>query len=204
MVLLGDEEWAFIAEDDVHFSNNAAAFLSDESWIPTQADLLKAETDLRWHEFSPDVWPAPRGYELRQLKSTHLNAGGYFLTRKAAARLLTYSSQKCEAVDGLMFAANYMAEHELEILQLIPAICIQNGYIDAHANTSPLTSVLDDERGAAKKNRRMTVAAKLKRETIRVVVQMRGLGLRAYRTLARKSAFILVGFDRGGRVGSNR
>ena len=57
MVLSGDEKWAFVAEDDIHFSGNAAAFLSDDKWIPPLAGLVKAETDLRRHEFSSSCFP---------------------------------------------------------------------------------------------------------------------------------------------------
>lgn len=197
-VLAGDEKWAFIAEDDVHFSIHATSFLLDDGWIPSEAEVVKAETDLKRHEFSPNFWPAPAGHKLRRLKSTHLNAGGYFLTRKAAGQLLAYSARRCEAVDGLIFADKYMEQHGLEILQIIPAICIQNGYIDPRANTSALISLLDDERGAAKKKRKITVVAKVKRELIRIFTQMRGLGLRTCRTLAGESKFISVGFNREG------
>lgn len=169
MVCAGDEEWAFIAEDDVHFSQNAAAFLSGDGWVPAQTDIVKAETNLRQHEFSPASWPAPRGHELRLLKSTHLNAGGYLLTRDAAARMLAFTEQKCEAVDGLLFAKEYMQEHRLKVLQIIPAICIQDGYINEHAATSPLGSVINEER-----------------------IESRSITKK--RTLTRKSTFITIKF----------
>lgn len=195
-VLAGNEKWAFIAEDDIHFSRNAAAFLADDSWIPAQAGLIKAETDLRRHEFSPTSWPTPFGHELRRLKSNHLGTGGYFLTREAAARMLTFTERKCEAIDGLLFATRYMQEHQLEVLQIIPAICIQDVYVDEHLETSTLASVIDRERGEGRKvvKRTITHSAKVQREMRRIISQLSNFFARVYGSLTRKSVFTVVDF----------
>ncbi|MET3794136.1 glycosyltransferase family 25 protein [Aquamicrobium terrae] len=195
-VLAGDEKWAFIAEDDIHFSRNAAAFLCDDSWIPAQAGLIKAETDLRRHEFSPTSWPAPFGHELRRLKSTHLNTGGYFLTREAADRMLTFTERKCEAVDGLLFAMRYMQEHRLKVMQIIPAICIQDTYMEL-VRTMALGSLIDEERNAGRKATKQTLStyARIKREMKRILMQLCGFIIRIFRTLTRKSIFMAVNFD---------
>jgi len=99
-------------------------------------------------------------------------------------------------IDGLMFAAEYMQEHGMGILQVIPAICIQDAYLDEHTGASALNSILNDERLTIKKNRTMTLTAKLRRETKRIVMQAFGLFARIYLTLVQKSAFIVVDFDR--------
>ncbi|MGS1093817.1 glycosyltransferase family 25 protein [Aquamicrobium terrae] len=197
-VLAAQEKWAFIAEDDIHFSRNAAAFLCDDSWIPAQAGLIKAETDLRRHEFSPTSWPTPFGHELRRLKSTHLGAGGYLLTPEAASHLLAFTEHRCEAVDGLLFAMNYMKEHQLEAWQILPAICIQDVYIEEHADTENLRSVVDKERVESRlitKSITVTHFTKIKREVNRILMQLRSLLARIYLTLMRRSVFMAVDFD---------
>ncbi|MET3660973.1 glycosyltransferase family 25 protein [Aquamicrobium ahrensii] len=197
-VLAGNEKWAFVAEDDIHFSRNAAAFLSDDSWIPAQAGLVKAETDLRRHEFSPASWPAPCGHELRRLKASHLGTGGYFLTPATAAHLLAFTERRCEAIDGLLFATGYMRQHKLEVLQILPAICIQDVYLDEHMDTAILESIVDKERvegRVATKKRTMTPFTKLTREVRRVLMQVSNIFRRAYLRLARKSVFKLIDFD---------
>ena len=160
--------------------------------------MVKAETNLRRHEFSPASWPAPDGHELRLLKSTHLNAGGYLLTRDAAARMLAFTERKCEAIDGLLFAKEYMQEHRLKVLQIIPAICIQDVYINKHAASSPLGSVIDEERIEGRlitKKRTLTPFTKFMREVRRVAMQIHRIFSRIFLTLTRKSDFITVDFD---------
>lgn len=199
MVRDGAEKWAFVAEDDIHFSKDAATFLTGDSWIPAEADLIKAETDLRRHEFSSNSWPAPDGHELRRLKSDHLGSGGYFLTREAAVHLLALTERRCEVADGVLFAAEYMQKHRLKVLQIIPAICIQDVYVDQHMETSTLGSIIDRERIEERKitkKQRMTFTTKLKREMRRITLQMTVSVARIYRMLVRSSVLTAVEFDR--------
>lgn len=146
MVIAGDEKWAFIAEDDIHFAESTKIFFQNISWVPPNADLVKAETDLRRHQFSRKYWPLTRPYTLRNLHSSHLNAGGYFISRNSCKLLLSYTENKCEAVDGLLFAKIFTKEHKLKIYQLDPAICIQSRFLDEFDGSSNFGSDLEKDR----------------------------------------------------------
>ncbi len=145
-VLAGDEKWAFIAEDDIHFSESTKIFFQNISWVPPNADLVKAETDLRRHQFSRKYWSLTRPYTLRKLQSNHLNAGGYFISKHSCKILLSYTKNKCEAVDGLLFAKIFMKEHKLKVYQLDPAICIQSRFLNEFDGSLNFSSDLEGDR----------------------------------------------------------
>lgn len=146
MVLAGEEKWAFIAEDDIHFSERIKIFFQDIIWVPPNIDLVKAETDLRRHQFSRKYLPLTGTYKLRKLHSNHLNAGGYFISKNSCIILLGYTENKCEAVDGLLFAKIFMKEHKLKIYQLDPAICIQSRFLDEFDGILSFSSDLEGDR----------------------------------------------------------
>lgn len=145
-VVTTGEKWAFIAEDDIHFSKDAEKFLSADTWIPKDAELIKAETNLKRHELSYKLWGMPFGHELRRLHSLHWGSGGYFLTPEAALRLLAFTERRCEPVDALLFSPVFGDQHQLSILQLNPAICIQDVHLEKPGEPSRLGSVIHKER----------------------------------------------------------
>lgn len=133
LVAEGEDDWAFVAEDDIHFSADAASFLKSDRWIPAGVDLVKAETDLKRHELSFKTWGEPFGHELRRLKSAHVGSGGYFVSRVAARKLIAYTDGHCEPVDVILFSSTEGLLQELTALQLSPAICVQDVWIVPNA-----------------------------------------------------------------------
>ncbi len=146
LVAEGEDDWAFVAEDDIHFSADAASFLTSDRWIPAGVDIVKAETDLRRHELSFKTWGEPFGHELRRLKSSHVGSGGYFVSRSAARKLLAYTERHCEPVDVILFSATEGLLRDLIALQLSPAICVQDVWIATAANEGVLSSGIAEDR----------------------------------------------------------
>lgn len=146
LVVEGEDEWGFVAEDDIHLSADAAQFLKDDRWIPAGAEIVRAETDLRRQEMSYRVWGEPFGHALRQLRSKQLGAAGYFVSRSAARRLLTHTDRHCEPVDVVLFAPVVGLVHDLCVLQLAPALCIQDMWALDASRGGALTSQIGEDR----------------------------------------------------------
>lgn len=146
MVVDGDDDWGFVAEDDIHLSVDAPGFLNSDRWIPSGADLVKAETDLKRHELSFRTWGEPMGHELRRLKSAHVGSGGYFVSKPAARKLIAYTEAHCEPVDVILFSPVGGLLRELTALQLSPAICVQDVWIAAAETGGVLSSGIAADR----------------------------------------------------------
>ena len=115
----------FIAEDDVHLAN-ASCFLLESAWLPAEFDLIKADTTRHLCEFCVDVHSKYSGHTLRFPKSYHPGAGGYFISREGAVRLLGATENVCDAIDDIMFDPKLGTAQSLVIYQLDPAICVQD------------------------------------------------------------------------------
>lgn len=191
------DEWAFVAEDDIHFCANAADFLGTSAWIPRGADVVKAETNLKVNEFSFAIAGEAHGHVMRRLKSYHFGSGGYFVSRGAARDLLDYTEKHCEPVDAILFSPrDGMLEH-LNVLQLMPAICLQDVYF---ANAT-LESLIVPERVRFHETSPLSVKArgirKLSRELRRILRQGTNAARSVYAKLARRSLFQKVAFKPG-------
>ncbi len=170
LVAGASDPWAFIAEDDIHFAPDAARFLSTPEWIPAGAEVVKAETTLIRQELSRKVWAEPFGHELRQLRSNHFCSGGYFLSRDGAARLLGFTDRHVEPVDVILFSPELGVLNQTPVLQLSPAICLQDMYMARR--DSRLDSDIHSERVSQRRSRKMPPIAKLRREAKRVAGQI--------------------------------
>jgi glycosyl transferase, family 25 len=146
MVVADNAPWAFIAEDDIHFSRNAASFLRSHDWIPAGADMIKGEATLKQVEMGNKVEATPFGHELRRLISYHFCAGGYFLTPQAAQLLLSVTERHCEPVDEIIFSPQYGILGELLALQLTPAICMQDNFVSSPSTDEKMVSTLEADR----------------------------------------------------------
>ncbi|MCG8271051.1 glycosyltransferase family 25 protein [Aquamicrobium sp. NLF2-7] len=197
MVLAGQEKWAFIAEDDIHFSERTKIFFQDIIWLPRNTDLVKAETDLRRHQFSRKYLPLTGPYNLRKLHSNHLNAGGYFISKNSCKILLSYTENKCEAVDGLLFAKIFMKEHKLKIYQLDPAICIQSRFLDEFDGILSFSSDLEKDRIKYRKILKNEVSLflnKIYREINRIFNQIENFYIILFSVIFRISVYKSIEF----------
>ena len=140
-ILSDGVDWAFVAEDDIHLFN-AKLFFRTNAWLQSDRyDLVKAETTRQIIELDTELISYPYGHELRILKTFHGGAAGYFVSKRCVGILLTESEHMCGPVDQLIF--NYGINKSLRIVQLDPAICIQD-YL-THKPTG-LSSTLEEDR----------------------------------------------------------
>lgn len=197
MLLEGGDEWAFIAEDDIHFAPDAGSFLASSDWIPAGVEMVKAETNLLLRELSKTVWGTPFGHELRQLNADDFGGGGYFLSRQGAMRLLEFSDGRCEPVDVFLLTGKLGILHHTPILQLLPALCIQDVFMDQSAKHARLDSLLSPSRTDQRRARKISAAAKFRREAKRVALQAAEPFRRLFLIATGRSVFRKVPFASG-------
>tara|TARA_R110002020_G_scaffold87061_15_gene215026 strand:+ start:32144 stop:33010 length:867 start_codon:yes stop_codon:yes gene_type:complete len=125
-VLVSGAPWAFVAEDDLHLADTAAAYFHSTGWIPEDAELVKAETTFRRCHMAREGALTPDGRKLRQLFSLHGGAGGYFLTRKAAQDALDLTRDICEPADHVLFNPEFGFFDDHITYQIDPAIAVQD------------------------------------------------------------------------------
>lgn len=125
LIVARPEKYGCVFEDDLLISRRLPVFLSDERWIPDDADIVKIET-LEERVWLDAVATRPiAGFELRRLRSMHSGAAGYILSRNAAARLLALTQRFSIPVDFAMFHPAYGIAGKMVTYQLRPALCMQ-------------------------------------------------------------------------------
>jgi glycosyl transferase family 25 len=154
--------WAFIAEDDLHLADDATDYFLSASWIPNNADLIKAETTFRRCHMAREGALRPDGRSLRRLFSLHGGAGGYFMSRKAAQAALDLTRDMCEPADHVLFNPDFGFFNQHRTYQIDPAIAVQD-LLRRENKAGFLQSGLALERRARSKPR----AGKLMREIAR-------------------------------------
>jgi glycosyl transferase, family 25 len=143
-------EWGTVFEDDVHIGADALSILRDLSWIPDDADLVKLETTLRPVTLSKELQGTPaKNRYLRRLWSRHGGTAGYVISRQCCIRLLADSRTVHDPLDQYMFNPVSQIFKHLHILQLAPALCVQDeNYLGGSEHS--LKSTLHDERSLNK------------------------------------------------------
>ncbi|RCL03256.1 MAG: glycosyltransferase [Candidatus Tokpelaia sp. JSC189] len=159
-----EESYSAIFEDDVILSRSAHLFLKDSSWIPKGTDIVKIETQHK------KVWLGPsatvgEGFTIARLKSTHIMAAAYIISKQTAARLTGQMDCIPAPIDHFLFNFEYGIAPLLNIYQQVPAIVIQGKFV----------STLENERmqneGIKKKKR--TLMQTLHREIRRIGTRSR-------------------------------
>ena len=125
-VAAGDDDFAAIFEDDVILSEDAVEFLKNDDWIPETADVVKIETH------GKKVWlgksiAVKNGYSVAPLKSRHIMAAGYIISKPAAKRLDAMMVQITFPFDHFLFNPKCHVFEKFEMWQLDPAIVRQAG-----------------------------------------------------------------------------
>lgn len=196
MVVDGSDEWAFVAEDDIHLSADASNFLRSDRWIPAGVDVVRAETDLSRAELSHKTWGEPAGHELRRLKSNQLGSAGYFVSRVAARRLLDHTEHGCEPADVVLYSPGHGLLRQLVVLQMAPALCIQDMWAQGATVGGSLTSQIAQDRSHFHRNdprsARRRGVAKLAYEIRRIGRQLANPFRMALLTVTGRSVFRTV------------
>jgi len=136
------EPWLAVFEDDVWLAPPLAALLA-MSDFPANVDLIKLET------FAEPVRISPRalsfqGFALHRLQTLHWGSAGYILSRHAAIRLLARTEGFRHPVDMLVFDPEGRVSRQMRIMQVMPALCIQE-HLAASIQARPtmLPSLID-------------------------------------------------------------
>ncbi len=143
------DEWAAVFEDDVYLSPDATRLLSDVSWIPPGADIVKLETTLipvALGALEGDVGFTEVPRTLLGLLSPHGGAGGYLISRNAAHDLLNDPDAVRDPVDEYLFNPFSPVFSKIRVLQLSPAICIQHVILTDDRSDADLNSTIQHER----------------------------------------------------------
>lgn len=124
-IAAGDEPFVVVLEDDVHMSEDAAAFLRDADWIPTDADLIHLE----WERSQCLVWSGGRvkagKRTLYRLAGECAGAAAYVISKRCAQILSDELTNLEEEFDHILFSGDYVTK--ANVLKLHPAIAIQDG-----------------------------------------------------------------------------
>ena len=167
-VIASGAEWAFVAEDDLHLGDGAAAYFRSTGWIPQDAELVKAETTFRRFHMQRQATPAPDGRQLRQVYSLHGGAGGYFISRKAAQDALDLTRDVCEPTDHVLFNPDFAFFNNHRTYQIDPAIAVQD-LLRRENKAGFLQSGLAIERRAQSKPKASKIAREIARPFRRLV-----------------------------------
>jgi len=125
--LAGGEPYCCVLEDDVVLSPDFPKFVSDTSWIPSRCDVVKIETNCEKVMLSRTAFGA-LGRTLAELRSLHMGGAAYIVSRRGAEMLLAETSRPGLPPDLVMFDPDFYPRHG-QLLQLIPALCVQVQHI---------------------------------------------------------------------------
>jgi len=113
-----------VFEDDVFLSDDAAAFLGADDWLPADADIVKLETFLR-PTLVDKAAVVAGARALTRLRSMHIGAGGYVVTLRGLEILCSAESDALLPLDHLLFDPVSPVFERLVIYQMEPAVCVQ-------------------------------------------------------------------------------
>ena len=154
-----DDNYHAVFEDDIYLAPALAWFLSDESWIPVDADIVKIETMLMAVNVDSQVIDVAPGFGLRRLRSTHWGVAGYIISAKAARSLSARKLAPERPADHVLFGLGEKQPSGLAVYQLDPALCIQHDVIaEGLPRGSLLDSTIQPERDATAPQRRRKTA----------------------------------------------
>ncbi len=164
-----DQQWTFVAEDDLHLAEDCIPFFEESDWIPAKADLVRAETTFRkcHRESSPDS--ILMGRNVRRLISWHGGAGGYFISSSAARLLVNATKNICEPADQLLFNPDFGIFDQLRVFQVDPAFGLQDLFFKTLKPRFE-KSIIDCERQNRPKR---DTLVRIRRELVRPIHQVR-------------------------------
>ena len=142
IIAQGEDEYGCILEDDLHLSEDAAYFLSSNEWIPAHADVIKIETFAKTAICGLKGTVPVHDHRLRRLIGHHFGTGGYIVSRNAAKRLLELYENCYDGMSFILFSHKYGSLTRFRVLQLEPAICIQDMRLPESKRNSLLSSTI--------------------------------------------------------------
>jgi glycosyl transferase family 25 len=161
--------YACVLEDDVHLSSSFPHFMRNTDWLPDNFNLIKIETILARVFLSLRKFPAGDRL-LRQLGSMHAGSAGYIVSLQGAINLLDITQHPDSPLDHLLFEVTTI-NSEFKVLQLCPALCIQEDVLSPTASASDITAA----RSRVRPKEKIDFIPKLWREIKRPYIQMLSL-----------------------------
>lgn len=161
-LLSSDRPYACILEDDAVLSDDFRSMIVSDDWLPRGFDIVKIDT--HFHRCLIEKKTSQHESRcLHRLRSTHLGAAAYIISRKGAENMLLFARPKNEPLDYWLFGQ--AAGRRFAIYQMVPALCRQEDY---SRNGSTIGEERDMRRRLVK-----TRAGKLWREMVRPIYQCR-------------------------------
>lgn len=173
-IIDSNEPFACVLEDDVMLSADFDRIVARHDWLPPQCDLIKIETTQK--DILLDRQPESEidNRKVHRLRSRHMGAGGYIVSRQGAKKLLKFSESYRYPVDVLMFDHRVPEFSQLRVYQMTPALCVQPPYagqpqtdssIEAHRARKPkrtwrysIGRRLHDLKGLTKRPRHLSLS----------------------------------------------
>jgi glycosyl transferase family 25 len=103
--LSGDSDFLFALEDDVYLPDEIHSWISDLSWWPEGADIVRFEAwgdPQRVHAIGRRA-QAHSGRNVVRLYSMHPGTAAYIISRTAATRVLDWTGKMPVAIDHFLF-----------------------------------------------------------------------------------------------------
>jgi len=169
MIADGDDPYASIFEDDIIFSEGARSLLTNDRWIPADADIVKLETFFTPVRMVRRRTAIDNGFSLARMLGQHIGTAGYTLSRRAARNLLGWTKKIRGPVDFTIFSPLHMPCARSTVYQLTPAICAQSQFV----LETPFKTLIQYDRP----HRGTPLLEKLRDETSRAVAFFRSMTL---------------------------
>ena len=170
-------EYIAIFEDDIYLGENANLFLTNASWIPNDIDVLKLEAFDKYIEVDrSSILNTLDNREIYHLISKHIGGAGYIISHKIINKILLRLKQekKIKPLDHYLFE-DLILDNNTNIVQILPALCIQD--FIKHSTYENFASSLEEERRKRFNSIKvkLTFVQKLKREILRLALQVKGI-----------------------------
>lgn len=129
MIADGTDRYGVVFEDDVVFSANAGLLLSDDGWVPRDADVVKLESFFIKVRLARKHLAVGNGYSVARLVGEHVGAAGYLVSKVAAQKLIRRTGPARHVVDHVLFSPTLLTCSLNTTYQLTPALCAQSQFI---------------------------------------------------------------------------
>jgi glycosyl transferase, family 25 len=171
-LLAGRNEFAVVLEDDVHLGEGFDALIAS-GWKELAFDVIKLET--MFHRTLVARSGVPLGdWMLHRLRSEHVGAAGYVVSREGARKLLRSTRALDEPVDQTIFGRRAIRRGEIVAYQLAPAIVVQDN-LRPEARAGLASTLHEPDRAALAKAARIAKPRglqRLRREAARLGTQV--------------------------------
>jgi glycosyl transferase, family 25 len=136
----GADQYGAVFEDDAAFKSDAGPLLSNDSWVPRDADIVKLET-MFGHVRLGRIASIGNGYAIGRLVGEHLGTAGYVISKVAAQKLLGRIKYLKEPIDLTLFSPNSLTFAFNKTYQLTPALCVQSQRLPGRTASSTLIQI---------------------------------------------------------------